>query len=135
MPKSLEALKHYPIFLTIFLLTLLFQIVGMFLGIFIPGLHLDKVVHFLLPATGAPLLYALLISWNVLKPLGTAGTLLIIFCLGVTAESIWELIEFVIDLTTVYSLQYTLRGTILDMLMAVLGSLVGGFFFLRAQKN
>lgn len=135
MAKIFRCLRRYPLLLVIFIAALTFQLAGMAIGFMGMDDNYDKVAHFLLPATGAPILYALLAELNILKPLKTFGLVFTIFAIGVAAEAVWEIIEYLIDMSAQSGLQRTLTDTILDMVMAVFGSLLGGIYFAVRYNN
>lgn len=131
----MSSLSKYRLFVFIFFATLTFQIVGMATGLFGHDAHYDKIVHFLVPASGAPLLYMLLMRWGILRPLPAIGMIVTIVLLGIAAEAVWEVFEFALDKVMQKNWQYGLSGTILDIIAAAAGSLTGALVFTDRYKE
>lgn len=115
---------------TVFIITQLLFIAGVVTGFFSQGSVYDKIVHFILPATGAPLLYSYLQGIGFLS--GTKNKMngmLVIFLLAVTAEALWEIFEFTLDHTLGSNWQYGNFDTMVDIIMATAGGVLGALWY------
>lgn len=92
---------------------------------------LDTLAHLVLPAVTAPLAYVLMVEMGFLPRLRVGAVLLMIFMLGVSSEAMWEVMEFCLD--SIFGMQWQIDNTdtMSDIIMAVIGSLVGGAVFVK----
>ncbi len=90
------------------------------------------VSHFALPAFGAPLLYALLVRLGHLSRLKNSRLMLTILLIGVSTEIIWEIFEFNVDWFFGLEWQPSHADTLYDFMLAVIGSIFGGYLYLKA---
>lgn len=104
-------------------------------GTFHESSALDPLSHVLMPAAGAPVLFALLVRSGVLIAPKRHGMLLAIVMLGVAAEASWEILEYGADLMFSLQWQATNDDTMLDIILAVPGSLLGGLVFWRRVRE
>jgi hypothetical protein len=119
---------YYPFSITL-LVVLFLLLIRIPLGTFNDTSIIDTIGHFTLPATGAPLVYALLVKTSFLPYLKVHAALLIMILLGTTMEAFWEIFEFCIDLIFPWHWQLSNQDTMIDIILAVVGSLIGGLLF------
>lgn len=130
MTVFLEVLKNNKVLAVIFFVTLSIYLVGLLIGFFAKDTYYDKIVHFLLPATGAPLGYGYLKKVSLLPTAAnTAGGMLVIFILAVTGEAIWEVFEFTLDYVFGLNWQYGNFDTMTDIILAVMGGAAGALWY------
>lgn len=130
-----SVLAHYRFFTIIMAIMLLVLSVRIPLGIFSQASHLDTLAHFVLPFSGAPLLFALLRRAAFLPVLSTGATIVCILLLGIALEVGWEIIEFGIDLTLNWNWQPSNADTMIDLILAVIGSVCGGYLFTKLYQS
>ena len=116
-----------------FNLGMVFQAWGNFLNLFVDIYAYDKIVHFVLPASVAALLYLLAVRFEVLPDLEQetglhqrVGILVVTFCLGVTVGAIYEVYEYVFDTALGGHLAVSYGDTIGDLADDAAGALAGG---------
>lgn len=124
-------LQTHKTFAAIVCVTLLLSLIRIPLGTFNEGSVIDTLSHFLLPAFGTPLLFALLTQLNYLPPMKNPGILTLILLMGVMGAVAWEIFEFNVDWFFNLQWQVSNADTMYDLILAVLGSLLGGFIYLR----
>jgi uncharacterized membrane protein YjdF len=93
----------------------------------------DRVVHFLVPLTIAPIVYILLARADVLPDLRDTrdrhhhvGVFVVTLAFGAAIGALWEVFEFSADHTLGASLQTGQADTIGDLVADTCGALVGG---------
>jgi hypothetical protein len=131
----MKTLLSYRTFAIIFLVMLVSLLLRIPLGTFNQNSLLDTVAHFVLPATGGPLLYAALRNAKVYQSSRGVGALVMIVTLGVTAEACWEVVEFVVDSLFGLHWQVDNTDTMHDLMSAFAGTIVGGFVFLKVYAG
>ena len=116
--------------------TLVLLLVRIPLGTFNQQTALDAFAHVVLPATVAPVLYGLLrerVSRSAAVPSFT--WLVPIVAGGSAGELLWELFEFAVDRSFGTAWQVSGTDTVIDIASAVIGTLVGGWLFVRLQRR
>ena len=117
-----------------FNLGMIFQAWGNFLGLFTDVYAYDKLVHFVLPAAVAALLYFVALRFEILPDLEREtglhqrlGILLVTFSMGVTVGAGYEVYEYVLDNVFGGNLEISYGDTIADLTDDAAGALAGGF--------
>lgn len=105
------------------------------MGTFNEASTIDAVSHVILPASGAPLALALLTAKGAHRHLGIHTAAFSILLLGATGSVLWEIFEFVVDAVFGLNWQVDNLDTMSDLIAGVLGSLVGGWLFIRAKDR
>lgn len=115
-----------------FCLGMVFQAWGNFLGLFTEVYAYDKLVHFVLPAAVASLLYFVALRLEILPDLEQEtglhqrlGILIVTFSMGVTVGAGYEIYEYVFD-SLGGSLRVDYGDTIADLADDAAGALAGG---------
>lgn len=122
-------LHDHKLLLGIFVLMLLILLIRIPLGTFNQASYLDTIGHFILPAVGAPILFVLLSITEVIHVAYKKQALFLIFLLGIAAEVLWEVFEFTVDNLTNLHWQLSNSDTMVDILLAVTGSLCGAIVY------
>lgn len=104
---------------------------GMWLGLYEGTLGFDKALHLLVPATlTAIIAYELAVREPVLQSSRFQPLLaLMAFSMGVCIGALWELFEFAMDATGLFTAQHGLEDTMLDLLADTLGAMIGVTLF------
>ena len=126
-----SVMAHFRFFTIILVVMLVVLLTRIPLGTFSQASHLDTLAHFVLPFSGAPLLFALLRRAVFLPVLSTGATIVCILLLGIALEVGWEVIEFSLDLTLNWNWQPSNADTMVDLILAVIGSSCGGYVFIK----
>ncbi len=132
MIKDIKTVLYtHKAFAAIVFIIVLVSLIRIPLGTFNQGSTIDTISHFALPAFGAPLLYALLTRLRHLPVLKNPGVLLMIVLIGVSTEVVWEIFEFNVD--SLFGLQWQVSNTdtMHDVILAVVGSFIGGYIYLK----
>jgi hypothetical protein len=135
MKQMLAVLSKYKPYTFIFSAMLLVLLLRIPFGAFTHTPHIDSVGHFILPATGAPLLAMALQATKFLPKLRSAALVLVIVSMGVTLEALWEIFEFCIDQLFGLNWQPSNTDTMFDIIFAVAGTISGGLLFIRLYKK
>jgi hypothetical protein len=130
-----KVLVTYKFFTYVFLVMTGLLLLRVPLGTFNVDSRLDTIGHFVLPATGAPLLLLMLQEAKFLPGVKTAPFIFMTFLLGVTIEALWEIFEFSVDVFFNQNWQPGAADTMLDIISAVCGSLVGGLLFTKIYRS
>lgn len=110
------------LFLLVFTLGIFFAQVPLGMGDIAGQTPLDSTAHVLLPAAATSLLYDLAYARVVHSPVQYFVTMVL---LGVSAEMIWEVIEFAGDAFLRLSLQVDNADTMADIMCGIAGALLG----------
>lgn len=125
-------LVSYKAFSYVFLLMTVLLLSRIPMGTFNTPSHLDTIGHFVLVATGAPLMMALLTAYKTLPALSsTTHYIFVTSLLGISLEVIWEIFEFTIDALFGLSWQLSNTDTMIDILLGVVGAVAGAMVFVR----
>lgn len=102
------------------------------LGTFNDPSALDVLGHFVMVATGTPLLMILMIGGRLLPTLKSAAHYIVVTSLlGISLEVIWEIFEFIIDASFQVSWQVSNSDTMADIILGVVGAVVGAAMFVK----
>lgn len=94
--------------------------------------HLDVIGHFVLVAAGAPLAMAFATAYKLLPRFeSTTHYVLVTSLLGISLEVLWEIFEFMIDVSFGLSWQLSNADTMIDLLLGVIGAVAGALVFVR----
>lgn len=126
-----KVLMAHKAFMTICLVMLAVMLARIPLGDFNSRSPLDTLAHLVFPAVTAPLAYVLMVEMGFLPRLRVGAVLLMIFMLGVSFEAMWEVVEFCVDSIIGTHWQIDNTDTMTDIIMAVVGSLVGAGIFVK----
>jgi hypothetical protein len=124
--------KFFSLPLMVMLFILLMRIP---LGTFSESSWIDTAAHFVLPAVGAPLLYAWLVGGSYLPKLDLKNIVLFCVLLGTSLEVGWEIVEFAVDQTLGWRWQLDNTDTMYDLVSAVVGSTAGAYLFVKLYKR
>ena len=108
---------------------------GMWLGLYEGTPGFDKALHLLVPAVlTAIIAYELAVREPALRSSRYQPLLAsMAFSMGVCIGALWELFEFAMDATGLFTAQHGLEDTMLDLLADTLGALIGVLFFVRLR--
>ncbi|MDB5166226.1 MAG: hypothetical protein JWM37_298 [Candidatus Saccharibacteria bacterium] len=128
-------LSTHKLYATIFIGVVIASLGRIPLGTFNNASPLDTFSHFILPATGAPLVVVYLATRDVVRMHNRLAFVFITVLLGTSVEAIWEIEEFIID--ALFTLQWQLGNTdtMIDVILAVAGSAVGAIIFTKIYKE
>ncbi len=126
-----SVLKSYKLFAAITFVMLFLLLIRVPLGTFNNSSAIDTIAHFVLPATAAPLLYALLQRYRILLSPTFVGKFLSIVLIGIAGEALWEIIEFTVDSAFNLGWQLGNADTMRDIILAAVGTPLGAYFFLK----
>lgn len=129
-----NVLVRYRFFTIIMAVMLLVLSTRIPLGTFSQASHLDTLAHFVLPFSGAPLMFALLRRAAFLPVLSAGATVISILLIGIALEVGWEIIEFGLDITLNWNWQPSNADTMIDLILAVIGSSGGGYVFIKLYR-
>jgi hypothetical protein len=135
MKQLSTVLASYKLYALVFATMIAVLLIRIPFGTFNTSPTIDSIGHFVLPATAAPLLAMVLQATKFAPKLRTSALLLAIILLGVTSEALWEIFEFCIDQLLGFSWQPNNTDTMLDIILAVAGTIVGGLLFIRIYKK
>lgn len=124
-------LAQYRLFTAVLVIVLILVLIRIPLGTFNYPSFIDTLAHFLLPLSAAPLVFAMLRQSRFLPHLSTRGSIFLILLIGTMLEVIWEMIEFVVDISLGWNWQLSNTDTMIDLTLAVAGSLCGGYLFAK----
>ena len=126
-----ETLLYYKIFSVPLALLLFILLIRVPLGTFSQASALDPIAHFILPALSGVLLFAVLVRSKFLPPTAQAGSVFMVIILGVFVEVLWEIFEYIVDLTLHLGWQLGNSDTMADLILAVIGSAIGGLVLVK----
>lgn len=126
-----DILIRYKLFTAIMATTLFLLLIRLPLGTFNYPSYVDTVAHFVLPAVSAPLIVELLVKLRYLPQFTNKSRLLIYLLVATVAEVVWEIVEYCVDLTFKWSWQLSNADTMIDLILAVGGGIVGGYIFIK----
>ncbi len=121
--------KNHKVFIATFFIMLAILLARIPLGTFNQPSVVDIFGHFLLPASGAPLLYFLLSKFNIVIATKKRHVFFLIVLLGITSEVLWEICEFIVDAATELQWQVSNLDTMTDIILGVGGALTGAFIY------
>ena len=125
-----------PVITAIFSITSIFFLFAWIFGWSSAELQIDKVVHAILPATGALLLYATLVKSHILPRVSNQfGIILMIILLGCFIETVWEIGEFTAEPLFNADIQHGNFDTMMDIVMAFIGSAIAGLWYAANPKQ
>lgn len=126
-----DVLAQYRLFTAVLVIVLILVLIRIPLGTFNYPSFIDTVAHALLPLSAAPLVFAMLRQSGFLPHLSTRGSIFLILLIGTMLEVIWEMIEFVVDISLGLNWQLSNTDTMIDLILAVAGSLCGGYLLIK----
>lgn len=119
-----------------FFASLAVQILGLFIGYTFT--YYDEVIHFFMPAFGAPLLFIAIAKASVQRQLSgsIAEIVFATFLFGTAAAVLWEVFEFAIDPFTPHTpWQPSNLDTMVDLIVGMAGSIAGGVFLALRRRD
>lgn len=128
-------IKTHKIYAAIFLSWNMILLARIPLGTFNDSSVLDVIAHFVLPATGTPLLYLVLEQIKLMPAMARTGELLVTIMLGVSLAVLWEIFEFTVDRTFGTDWQLNNMDTMTDLILGLLGTIFGTVVFMRIYKS
>lgn len=104
-------------------------------GTFNDSSLLDTIAHFVLPATGTPLLYIILERLQLFPEMARSSKFFVILALGITSAVLWEIFEFSVDRAFGTDWQLSNTDTMTDLILGLIGTLVGTGIFMKVYRN
>lgn len=105
------------------------------LGTFNDSSILDTIAHFVLPATGTPVLYQALEKSKHLPSATYGSKLFIMVLLGVTLAVVWEIFELSVDMLFGTNWQLNNIDTMTDLMLGLAGSMLGSLIYLHLSER
>lgn len=130
----INILADHRYFLAVFCLMTILLLVRIPMGTFNESSYLDTIGHFLLPASGAPLVYAVMSRTGAAAFIRSRKAILAIILTGTILELAWELLEFGIDHQFGLNWQPSTIDTLVDIGLAIIGSAAGGWAYVRHHR-
>ncbi len=131
----LNTIFKYKIYSSVFILLLIVLSARIPLGTFNDVSAIDSVAHFVLPATGTPLLYFILEQSRLLPAMKNRSRLIVMFLLGVTLAVLWEIFELSVDLIFDTNWQRSNADTMSDLILGAFGTLLGSALFIKVYNK
>lgn len=126
LEETWSVLRSHPFLFIGLVVSVVLQIIGVVLFDYAIAYY-DKVMHFLIPFFGAPLLYLRLVKSSIQRLTGSIPeTIFTTFLFGATAAALWEIFEFAIDPFSPIPWQPSNQDTMFDMIIGIVGSIAGG---------
>lgn len=132
MAKLYTYLREYKWFSAVFIVMIVLLLSRIPMGTFNNPSTLDIFGHFVLVATGAPLLIMPFMHYKLIPhAISPFHFMLLTTLLGITLAVVWEIIEFVIDMLFGLSWQLSNSDTMTDIILGVFGAVFGAIIFVK----
>lgn len=126
-----QVLSDHKVFTFMLLLMLAAVLIRIPLGLYGERSIIYPISHFVFPAVGTPLLYILMVRRAWIPNFRSKLALFFIVMLGTMIEVLWEIFEFLVDTFLGKTWQPSNADTMMDIILGVVGSLLGGLLFAK----